>query len=923
METFSGIFRLYERFSSRPEIVWVHAGSDFLTALAYTLIFVTLLFFLRRRTDLVSRRVAVLFSIFLCLAASLHLLALLAPWYRVYGLQVMFKLSAAIFASMSALLLWKRVPDVLRFPNPGEAKKMEDRLQAQQKALGQLQKAHDALALSLKEREQALAKVKKEAEDQLSKRKHAETALRETDEAVHLFPVISRAISETVDFHSALEITVRKICEATGWEYGEAWVPRPDGKILECQATWQGAARLKEFHQMSQELKFPREMGLPGRVWSSKCSEWITDLSQVSNAEFFPVQKARECGVRAVFGAPVTTDGKILAVLVFFMLRFSEKDTRLADWVGAIATHLGSVIHCKRAEEKLREAHEVLEKRIREKTEELTKINQALREEVETQRLSEESVRRSQENFQTLVNSIEGVVWEFDLRTSRFTFVSQQAERMLGYPVEAWFNETTFWEDHVHGADRETAMTFRACVAEEKKDNQYEYRMITADGHTLWLRDMVTVVIVEDEAIKLRGVMVNITDQKQTEEALNEERGFVSTVLDTASAMVIILDTEGRIVRFNRASGEISGYSSEEVSGKYFWDLFSTSQETPQIKNIFARILAGQFPTNYESAWVAKDGTQRAIAWSNTALLNKYGAVVHVIATGVDVTKRKEVEQKLKQAISDLAKSNEELDKSSRELKQANESLKKLDEMKSNFISAASHELRTPLTSLKGYVETILLEEAGPVNEVQREFLGYVKDSTDRLHRLLNELLDISKIESGQSQMQMESTVLRDLLKEEIMIFKPQANEKEISLVLETDEGLMPIYCDADKIREVMDNLISNAIKYTPRKGKVRILARNHAGGVRIDVEDTGIGIRKEDLPRIFEPFQHIEKNGIESQESTGLGLTLVKKIVEAYQGEVRVESAEGKGSVFTVLLHAGEPSGDTRQKTHWAATRE
>jgi PAS domain S-box-containing protein len=387
--------------------------------------------------------------------------------------------------------------------------------------------------------------------------------------------------------------------------------------------------------------------------------------------------------------------------------------------------------------------------------------------------------------------------------------------------------------------------------------------------------------------------------------AWQEERNFVSAVLDTASAVVMILDSTGNILRMNRACERISGVTEKDVAGQCFWDMFLVPGEVENVRNIFKRLLAGQFPANYESSWVAKDGTRRAIAWSNTVLTRREKDMQHVIATGVDITPRKEAEEKLQEAIGDLARTNRDLDKYSAELVEANRRLKKLDELKSHFISAASHELKTPLTSLKGYVEMVLNGEAGPINDEQKEYLTYVKESTDRLYRLLRDLLDISKIESGQVKMHRDPTDLRSLIKDEISLFKGQARDKETGLSMEVDPLLNNVVCDADKIREVLDNLLSNAIKYTPARGQVKITARNaDGGGVLIEVRDNGIGIKKEDQLRIFDPFQRIPKPAMETdEESTGLGLTLVKRIVEAHGGEIRVQSEEGKGTLFTVLL--------------------
>lgn len=535
------------------------------------------------------------------------------------------------------------------------------------------------------------------------------------------------------------------------------------------------------------------------------------------------------------------------------------------------------------------------------------KENEGLRNEITVRRLSQEPLQRSQENFETIINSIEGVVWEFDLSNARYSFVSKQVQRILGYPAEIWLSEPTFWQDHVHGGDREPAVAFRARVAREKTDDQFEYRMVTSDGRTRWLRDMATAVVEDGQVVKLRGVMVDITEQKIVEEFLNHERNFVSTILETASALVLILDPRGRIVRFNRACQQVSGYSAEEAKEKFFWELFSSPVEADNAKAVFTRLLAGQFPINYDSQWTGKDGTSRMIGWSDTVLLNRENVPVNIIATGIDITRIKDAEEKLKNMVERLATSNKALDDSSRELQEANERLKKLDRIKSDFISAASHELRTPLTSLKGFVEAILYDEVGPLNEKQRQFLTYVAQSADRLHRLVNELLDISKIESGQVRMNKNLSNIKNLLHEVITIFKPQAEGKSLSLELNVDGNLREIFCDADKIREVMDNLLSNAVKYTLPEGKIKILAKNADEGIRIEVQDTGIGIKAEDLPRVFEPFQNIEKTGAEGEESAGLGLTLSKKIVQAHGGEIQVKSRQGKGSTFTVLLPSGK----------------
>jgi PAS domain S-box-containing protein len=735
------------------------------------------------------------------------------------------------------------------------------------------------------------------------------TSRKQAEEEIRFLPQIMQAISESHDLQSALQVALSNVCEITHWTYAEAWIPREDLKVLRCSPAWWGEAKkFEKFRTISEELRYPTHTGLQGRVWASRKPEWIRDISQKSESDLLRIQMLKELGFKSALGVPIVANDKVLAVLVFLMLETRETDERLVGLISTVAAQLGSVIQRKFAEEALRQAHELLEKRILERTEELAKTNMALESEIAERRMTTQALLSSQKKYERLMNSLDGIVWEADPRSLQFSFVSEQAERILGYPVAAWRSEPGFWRDHIHGGDREAAVSFHLNTAREKKEGHFEYRMISADGKSVWLRDMVSVVVENDQTVKLRGVMVDITERKQMEETLQDERNFASAILETAGALVIVLNPDAHIVRFNRAFEQVTGYSSE-VMGKPIWDLFIKPDELEQVKNIFSRLLAGQFPSSHESDWVAKDGSRRVIAWTNTVILNKSGQVEHVIGTGIDITKHKQAEEKLKQAVADLARTNDDLDRYSRQLQRANERLKKLDEMKSNFISSASHELRTPLTSIKGYVETILQNEVGPINDKQKEFLSYVKQSTDRLNRLLNELLDISRIESGQVRMNLEVTDLSQLLKNEVDRFKPEALKKEVLLHLDVEERLIKIECDQEKIKEAVDNLIHNAIKYTPRKGQVRVIAKNLKDWVQIDIRDMGPGIKQDDQSKIFEPFQYLASVDEDNDdESTGLGLMLVKKIVEAHGGEVSMRSEEGEGTTFTLLFPSQSP---------------
>lgn len=264
------------------------------------------------------------------------------------------------------------------------------------------------------------------------------------------------------------------------------------------------------------------------------------------------------------------------------------------------------------------------------------------------------------------------------------------------------------------------------------------------------------------------------------------------------------------------------------------------------------------------------------------------------------IVERNRAEKALRKAYGELELRVEER---TWQLKLANEKLKQSDEAKSNFMLAASHELRTPLTAIRGYIQLLISEKGGKLNESQREFLGHLERATGRLHRLLNQLLNISKIELGQTSLKIDETKMEDLLQEEISIYKAEAEHKQISLALTVQNDLKSIRCDTDQIKEVISNLISNALKFTPAKGRVEVNAKRLDHVLEIQVRDTGIGIKAEDYSKVFDPFHHAHKTGLHGEESTGLGLALVKRIVEAHLGDIHVSSKEGGGSVFTVKL--------------------
>lgn len=229
--------------------------------------------------------------------------------------------------------------------------------------------------------------------------------------------------------------------------------------------------------------------------------------------------------------------------------------------------------------------------------------------------------------------------------------------------------------------------------------------------------------------------------------------------------------------------------------------------------------------------------------------------------------------------------------------------LKKLEQMRKDFVANVSHELKTPVTSIKGFTET-LLDGAMNNQETLEAFLSIILKESDRLQSLILDLLELSKIEQQGFQLSIQKLDLRLLLEEVITIINGKAVEKEIQLKFFCKLEKVFIEGDADRLKQVFINLIGNAINYTPREGEVTVILLDNGENVRIHVKDSGVGIEKEEIPRIFERFYRVDRARSRNSGGTGLGLAIVKHLVEAHQGTISVRSELGKGSEFIIELH-------------------
>jgi len=270
--------------------------------------------------------------------------------------------------------------------------------------------------------------------------------------------------------------------------------------------------------------------------------------------------------------------------------------------------------------------------------------------------------------------------------------------------------------------------------------------------------------------------------------------------------------------------------------------------------------------------------------------------VDEIKTTIINALRQQRLSRENKRLVDDLQRSN-------KLLFEANKQLKKTTDAKSAFLASMSHELRTPLNTIIGFSELMIDEVPGEINEEQRQCLNDVLSSSKHLLSLINEVLDLSKIESGKVELRLSNIILTKVIESLKSTLMPILASRKQSLDIKIEEGLPSVYTDKAKLRQVLLNLLTNAIKFTSDGGKLKIEAIRDGDWCQVSVIDNGTGIKKEDQERIFEPFTQIDALPEEKREGTGLGLALTKQLVEMCGGKIWVESEYGKGSQFTFTV--------------------
>lgn len=480
---------------------------------------------------------------------------------------------------------------------------------------------------------------------------------------------------------------------------------------------------------------------------------------------------------------------------------------------------------------------------------------------------AETDLRSSRRKLTEITNTIPGMVYEFTMdRTGKmeFVFASSAAKDLFGYPADDLVKDFSLAWNCVVPEDAEPLRQSIINSMTSQSPWVYEFRARIKDGSLRWIRGKSSIVRIDESgSFVWDGVLFDVTKDKEIEAALVASEANYRAIFESANDAIIIRDINTyQIIDANNKACEMFCYSKEELLTLGLGSLGAATAQysTEKLKDIYDRAANGE-PQLFE--WLAKDKFGREF-WIE---INAKRAIIRgqykLLYIARDITERK-------QAL----------------------------EIKDNFTNMVSHELRTPLGIIKEGVSLVLEGRAGAVNAKQKELLSVAKSSSDRLTRLISQVLDFQKIYAGKMEFKYEENQMNEAATEVYKGMISLAGKKGLKLILKLDHELPRVKFDKDKIMEVLTNLISNAIKFTD-KGTITITTSHGENIIRVSIADTGCGIKEDDMSKLFHRFAQLQRK----PGGTGLGLAISKEIIDAHRGKIWAESEVGKGATFHFIL--------------------
>jgi PAS domain S-box-containing protein len=396
----------------------------------------------------------------------------------------------------------------------------------------------------------------------------------------------------------------------------------------------------------------------------------------------------------------------------------------------------------------------------------------------------------------------------------------------------------------------------------------------------------------------------------------SSERDRLNLILENVADPILVTDERANIILMNDQAEQL--FQASEIQQRSRRQLQAVRGNDTKFTSFISEFALLDTRARRERIALVHPitGSQLPVEVVSGKILNERGEPIAIVSVLHDLTKEVEIErlyetlktmnseleERIRAATADLAEQNARLQWQSQEVERANR-------LKSEFLASMSHELRTPINALIGYSALLIDGVLGDINERQRDALRRGRAAAEHLLALINDILDLAKIEAGKMPLHLEDVELRDVIGEVSQQIEPMVRKKALEFVVDIGLECPALHTDRTKVRQVLLNLLSNAVKFT-NKGRVSVVARcaEIGDGVRIDVVDTGIGIREKDLPAIWEDFRQVDQSRTREYGGTGLGLSITRKLLDRLGGTVSVRSKYGDGSVFSVLLPQRTP---------------